>query len=285
MSSTLDDRTATRPDRSAAVTIPLDAPVEAVWQALTDPQELMQWFPTNAAVDPRPGGAFVMSWDGAWQWEMTITDFEPLKRVRMLDRLARPFDANGQPLGSEPPMELALEITLESTGAGTVLRLVHSGFGHGDRWDDELDGVTLGWNVELRALRHYLARHRGRPRHAVQMHVTSTRRLGELWEALTEPSGLIASGYRPDFTEGDRCALCLATRDTVEGPVVFAQPGRQLLVASSELGDGLFRLSLDRAAGEAMVQVWVSSWTKRLADVQALRDRIRPVLDRIVMEG
>jgi hypothetical protein len=34
-----------------------------------------------------------------------------------------------------------------------------------------------------------------------------------------------------------------------------------------------------------MVQVWVSSWTKRLADVQALRDRIRPVLDRIVMEG
>ena len=49
MSSTLDDRSATRPARSASVTIPLDVPVAAVWQALTDPHELMQWFPTDAA--------------------------------------------------------------------------------------------------------------------------------------------------------------------------------------------------------------------------------------------
>ena len=207
----LDDPAATRPARSASVTIPLDASVDAVWRALTDPEELVRWFPTNAVVDPRPGGAFVISWDGAWQWEMTITDFEPLKRLRMLDRQARPFDANGRPLDAEAPVELALEITLESSGSGTVLRLVHSGFGHGAVWDDEIDGVTLGWNVELRALRHYLAHHRGRARHTAHVHATSGRSLGELWDALTAPSGLIASGYRPDLTEGDRCALRLAT--------------------------------------------------------------------------
>jgi uncharacterized protein YndB with AHSA1/START domain len=283
MSSTLDDRTTTHSSRSAAITLPLNAAVEAVWQALTDPQELVHWFPTNAAVDPRPGGTFVISWDGAWQWEMTITDFEPRKRFRMLDRLARPFDANGRPLGNEPPVELALEITLEpSTRGGTVLRLVHSGFGHGDRWDDELDGVTLGWNVELRTLRHYLTRHLGRRRHTAHVHVASPRALGELWAALTAPSGLIAGGYRPDFIEGDRCALRLATGDLMEGSIAFAQRGRQLLVAADELGDGLFRLSLDRAAGEALVQVWVSSWTMSLAALQARRDRLRPVVERIV---
>ena len=75
--------------RSAAVTIALDVPVEAVWRALTDPNELVNWFPTNAAVDPRPGGAFVVSWNGQWQWEMAITDFEALAHIvagRVIDR-------------------------------------------------------------------------------------------------------------------------------------------------------------------------------------------------------
>ena len=66
----------TRPARQASVTLPLEAPVDTVWRALTDPEELVRWFPTNAAVNPQKGGAFVISWDGAWQWEMTIMDFE-----------------------------------------------------------------------------------------------------------------------------------------------------------------------------------------------------------------
>ena len=173
----------TTPSRSAEVTLPLDAPVEDVWRALTDAKALVNWFPTDAAVDARPGGSFVISWEGQWQWDMTVTDCEPLRRLRMLDRAARPFDANGHPLAQAAPVELALEITLEPRdGGGTVLRLVHSGFGHGAMWDDELDGVTLGWNVELRALRHYLAHHRGRSRCTAHVHATSIRPLAELWD-------------------------------------------------------------------------------------------------------
>jgi len=271
------------PSRSAEVTLPLDAPVEDVWRALTDAKALVNWFPTDAAVDARPGGSFVISWEGQWQWDMTVTDCEPLRRLRMLDRAARPFDANGHPLEQAAPVELALEITLEPRdGGGTVLRLVHSGFGHGAMWDDELDGVTLGWNVELRALRHYLAHHRGRSRCTAHVHATSTRPLAELWDGLTAASGLIASGHRPDFTEGDPCALRLTTGDTVTGRVAFARRGRQLLVTADELGDGLFRLSLDRAAGEAMVQVWVSTWTEAGDHGRSLVDRIRPLFDRAV---
>ena len=58
--------------------------------------------------------------------------------------------------------------------------------------------------------------------------------------------------------------------------------GRQLLVTTRELGEGLFRLSLDRAAGDAMVQVWVSTWATSDDHVRALVERIRPVLERIV---
>jgi uncharacterized protein YndB with AHSA1/START domain len=268
--------------RSATVTLPLDAPVDTVWRALTDPEELVHWFPTNAAVDPRPGGAFVISWNGAWQWEMTITDFEPLKRLRMIDRLARPFDANGQPLLGEAPLEQALEITIEPAGRGTTLRLVHSGFGHGAAWDDELDGVTLGWNVELRGLRHYLAHHRGRRRQTASAHTTSRLALGPLWDRLTAPAGFITSGVSPDLAEGDACTLTLVTGDLIDGKVRFAEPGRQLLVAADNFGDGLFRLSLDRAAGEAMVQVWLSTWAVDPGIASTFEARLRPALVRIV---
>ena len=212
------------PARSAEVTLPLDAPVEDVWRALTDAKALGNWFPTDAAVDARPGGSFVISWEGQWQWDMTVTDCEPLRRLRMLNRAARPFDANGHPLGQAAPVELALgSRSNRATAEAPFFASVHSGFGHGAMWDDELDGVTLGWNVELRALRHYLAHHGGRSRCTAHVHATSIRPLAELWDGLTATSGLIANGYRPDFAEGDPCALRLTTGDTVTGRVAFAQ--------------------------------------------------------------
>ena len=107
--------------RSVDISLELAAPVEVVWRALTDPQELVRWFPTDAAIDPRPGGAFTISWEGKWQWDMTITDWQPLSRLRMVDHRARPFDANGVPIGAEPPAALALEITLDARDDTTEL--------------------------------------------------------------------------------------------------------------------------------------------------------------------
>ena len=43
----------------------------------------------------------------------------------------------------------------------TTLRLVHSGFGPGADFDEEYDGISQGWPVELRSLRHYLENHAG----------------------------------------------------------------------------------------------------------------------------
>ena len=48
---TLDGKPAVRFERS------LDHPVEVVWEAVTDPAKLAQWFPTSVEVDLREGGA------------------------------------------------------------------------------------------------------------------------------------------------------------------------------------------------------------------------------------
>jgi uncharacterized protein YndB with AHSA1/START domain len=276
--------TAQKP-RAFEMSIELDAPVETVWKVLTDAEELTKWFPTNAAVDPRPGGAFTISWDGDWEWSTTITDWEPLERLRMVDRQSRPFDAEGRPIADAAPVELVLDFTLEARGSRTRLRLVQSGFGHGANWDDEIDGITWGWNTELRVLRHYLDRHRGRARQVAWARATSDLPFDRVWPLLTSSAGVIGSGDVAWLHGGDRCAFSLTTGDPVEGRVVFAHPGRQLLVSAENLGDALFRLSLDRAAGRSMVQVWLSTWAGSRADAQGFQTRAQAAIDRMLAIG
>ena len=48
--------------RSITKEVRIDAPVEAVWKALTDAAELTRWWPLDAKVKPGPGGFIWMSW-------------------------------------------------------------------------------------------------------------------------------------------------------------------------------------------------------------------------------
>lgn len=43
--------------------IVLDAPPEEVWEALTDPRELEEWFANDVELDVRPGGEGTFRWD------------------------------------------------------------------------------------------------------------------------------------------------------------------------------------------------------------------------------
>ena len=226
-----------------------------------------------------PAAASSISWDGSWIWDNTITHFEPGKRLRLVDRSARPFDARGQAVDSEAPVELVLNFTIEARGGRTTLRLVHSGFGHGAAWDDEIDGVSLGWNVELRCLRHYLDHHRGEERFMGWAKVVSDRPMAELWERLVSPAGLVAEGNTAWLHGGDHVSLQLTTGDRIEGEVVFAHAARQIVVADRNLDGALVRLSVDRAAGEAMVSVWVSHWGKDSSRAKALTSRAQEALD------
>jgi uncharacterized protein YndB with AHSA1/START domain len=277
---TTDVKDPLAPPRSVSLTIDLDAPVDLVWRALTDPAALVQWFPTTAAVDPRPGGPFTISWDGLWQWDMVVTTWEPNRRLTLRNPQARPFDAAGHAQAAAPAVELTLEFTLDAHGDRTTLRLVQSGFGHGASWDDEVDGVAMGWHIELRGLQHYLAHHRGQPRSTAWASAVTGRTIAEAWSHLVGPSGIVRRGFSADLRDGDRCRLDLSTGDTLDGRVVWIYPGRQLLVAADNFSNALVRLSLDRAAGVTMAQVWLSSWRLPAQEVDAFGVRLRKALDR-----
>ena len=52
--------------------IEIAAPVDEVWKALTDPQELTKWFPLEARITPGVGGSLFLSWGPAWEGETQI---------------------------------------------------------------------------------------------------------------------------------------------------------------------------------------------------------------------
>ena len=182
-------KTAAEQTRAFRMSLDIEAPADAVWRALTDAEELARWFPNSARVTPGAGGAMVWSWDKMWDWETRIDAWEPGRLLRLVQHDARPYDIQGRqlPPGEVEPASIAIEFTLETQQGKTRLRLVHSGFGHGAAWDDEVEGITEGWQAELRSLRHYLQRQRGRDRNLQVAWLTTGLSRQAAWARLLGP--------------------------------------------------------------------------------------------------
>ena len=54
------------------------AAADSLWASFTDPDELVQWWPTAAEVDLRPGGAYILQWpDQGWTLRGRYHTVEP----------------------------------------------------------------------------------------------------------------------------------------------------------------------------------------------------------------
>jgi uncharacterized protein YndB with AHSA1/START domain len=61
--------------------VTVDAPADAVWDALTDPVELAAWFGADAEVDLRVGGAIRFRWPDGSERRGLVTDLDPPRRL------------------------------------------------------------------------------------------------------------------------------------------------------------------------------------------------------------
>ena len=57
------------------------APPEEVWEALTEPERLEEWFATEVELDPRPGGAGVFRWGDGDERHAVVREAEPGERL------------------------------------------------------------------------------------------------------------------------------------------------------------------------------------------------------------
>jgi uncharacterized protein YndB with AHSA1/START domain len=264
--------------RSFSTAIDINATPDEVWRALTDAAELVRWFPLQARVAPGAGGTMFWGWDDSWAWESRIDAWEPGKRLRLVEH--RPaFDAHGKPV-SGPSRLLAMEFTIEPREGGTTIRIVHSGFGEGAGWDDELDSVSAGWQFELRGLRHYLERHRGRDRHHASVQRVTSLGMTDVWTRLLGPEAFPILDGRLELDS--HIVLASPTGERIAGTIVWQNPERDLVVRVPDLSDGLVRLSTWRAGGATGLQIWMVTYDGRHTPrIDRFRDATRTLVERL----
>ena len=264
------EKTAAGQTRAFRMSLDLDATPDEVWRALTEADELVRWFSTEVQVTPGEGGVMLWSWGQGEEWATRIHAWEPGRRLLLVQEDARPYDAQGNPLpaGEVEPARIAVEFTLETAQGKTRLRLVHSGFGHGAAWDAEVDGISEGWQAELRSLRHYLRRHRGRDRKSARGRVSTPLAREQAWERLTGPGGYRITPTSPK--EGERFEVVTPGGMRYTGTVELNLPGQTLAGTVSELGDGWFRILTWRdARGRTGVWAGIAAYTD---DDRAIRE-------------
>jgi uncharacterized protein YndB with AHSA1/START domain len=224
----------------------IDAPVDAVWKALTDAEELTQWFPLEARVEPGVGGSVLWSWGPSQEWQNEIEIWEPQKRLRLVERVPAPRGGAASPdVPATEPAMLVRDFHLEAGESGTVLRLVHSGFGRGADWNGMFDGVRRGWSFELRGLRHYLEHHRGRRRTMVWLRSKLTGSFAKAWARLMSDAGLAPESGPSGLEEGDAYTFRGPKGDGLNGWVYVVDPPHQFVGTVENMNKSLLRLKFD----------------------------------------
>jgi uncharacterized protein YndB with AHSA1/START domain len=265
--------------RAADVTVLIDASIEDTWQALTEARELERWFPLRAEVRPGVGGSMAWRWEDDFSMVAGIDAWEPPGRLRLVQEREAPHAADGSVLDVRSRARIVMEFTLETHEGRTRLRLVHSGFGSDAAWDDELEGVTHGWNFELRQLAHYLGGHRGRDRHVGWAHTTVGQSHAGVWRALTGADGFaLPEPMRP---AGSPFTLGMPGGSRLSGTSRLYAPERDWFGTVRELDDGLVRVWSWPGGGRTGVAVWFSTWNdEHVLRVKELGQMARRVLDR-----
>ncbi len=138
----------------------IEAPVEAVWSAITDPDQIVQWFTDEAELDLRPGGEGRLKWTeragkaGPSESRVSVVSVDPPRSLAW--RWVHPEGVEADETNST-----LVEFTLMPDGDATRLRLVESGLSGVD-WDEErkrafFDDHSQGWSALGGRLSEYVA--------------------------------------------------------------------------------------------------------------------------------
>ena len=110
--------------------------------------------------------------------------------------------------------------------------------------------------------------------------------LAEAWRRLLGREGLVREGRIEGLAEGDRYRAVAATGDVLEGTVVVNDPPYEFAGTVAGWSDALLSLRTHDAAGPEQKDghaagAFVSTWGLPRADVDALGERWRRLLDEL----
>jgi uncharacterized protein YndB with AHSA1/START domain len=119
----------------ARVEADIDAPIERVYGALTEPAQLERWIAERATVELRVGGRYAYGWD---EGAAKILELVPNRK------LTHTWEWSGE--------DTVVSWELEGSGGRTHLTIVHSGFTS----DVDSAGYKVGWTAFVARLKRML---------------------------------------------------------------------------------------------------------------------------------
>ena len=130
----------------------MEAPVDKVWEAWTDPSLVLKWFGSDpdgmglrAELDVRPGGSYEISFCDSDKTEHTCRGlYQIVEKGRQLS-----FSWSWK---SEPGVESYVEVLFSGVGGSTNMQFRHSKVGHASKHN-----YLTGWQETFRKLEHTLA--------------------------------------------------------------------------------------------------------------------------------
>ncbi len=184
--------------RSIELEVEVPGTPEEVWRAIATGPGISSWYVPHT-VEEREGGTATASFGSGPEMQVTgrVAAWEPPHRIV--------FDSGENVTG------LAFEWTVEARDGGTcIVRLVNSGFGSGEPWDDQYDQMREGWKLFLLNLRLHLTHFPGQHATAALPMAMWPGPKRQTWQSLTDALGIPAApsvGTRIDVTAVDAPTL------------------------------------------------------------------------------
>lgn len=121
---------------------PVKTPPARVFEAISTPRGLDQWWTKSCSGTPKPGATYQLGFGPEYQWRATVTRCEPASAFELTLQ-----QADSDWTGSRVGFELA------PTPSGTQVRFYHRG------WPEANEHFRISshcWALYLRLLRRYL---------------------------------------------------------------------------------------------------------------------------------
>jgi uncharacterized protein YndB with AHSA1/START domain len=133
----------------------VEAEPEVVYEVVSRPEHLREWWPDEAELEPVPGSTGFVSFGSAKVVPLTVTEAEPPKRFAF----RWTHDAN---VVATPENSLLVTFELIPSGTGTTLRFTESGYRErgwaGAELEEKYTAHATGWDSFLPRLVAYVAR-------------------------------------------------------------------------------------------------------------------------------
>lgn len=261
-----------KPTHCLEKSVEVEAPLEVAWKAISEGEELANWFPLEAEVEPGEGGSIRLSWGPGSEGTAPITAWEPLSRIEWTELMPAAAPEGGE--GEGEPARLVGELQVEGRGGTTVVRVVQHGFGMGDEWDDLFDALDSGWTYFLWNLAHYLKRHPGKTRDMVWVRRKTGLARDEAWRRMFGADGLLQAdaGDAGSLTDPDPGAPYRLLLDGGQsGRVKLSSPGAHFAGTVETLDDGLLFVELEMGEESWSCGIWLSTYGLAPERVRALQ--------------